>query len=249
MRERQRWLIRIVRPGALALLAVAFGLGLAVWGRWADVAYGQGPLCAVYPIALHRETLTGKNPGDLLPNIRNGAGSGQFAWLRWKGLSSEMCSDESSADSSQILGASLAYPGNSTTCDTVDGEECWRGYLNPYDSNQDHECYDPEDDYQLNVGDFVWGSTGDIGATSVRNALDEHIERERILRGVVWDEAWYEGGGGSYIQYRVYGFALVKLLDYNTGAKTITMEFVRWDNSCGQGGGAGACDPYVDSDV
>jgi uncharacterized repeat protein (TIGR01451 family) len=246
MREQPRWLrIRTVRPGALVLLAVAFVLGLAAWGRWAGVAYGQEPLCAVYPIALHYVALEGKNPGDLLPNIRNGAGAGQFAWLRWKGYASEMCSDESSADSSGILGASLAYPGNSTTCDTVDDEECWRGYLNPYDSDQDHECYDPDDDYQINVDDWVWGSTGAIGATAVKNALDEHIARERILRVVVWDEAHYEGGGGSNIKYQVYGFALVKLLDYNTGEKTMTMEFVRWDNSCGQDGGAGACDPYV----
>jgi uncharacterized repeat protein (TIGR01451 family) len=247
MREQPRWLrIRTVRPGALALLTIAFVLGLGAWGRWAGVAYGQEPLCAVYPIALHYEALIGKNPGDLLVDIRIGAGSGGFAWLRWKGYASEMCSDESSADSSGILGASLAYPGNSTTCDTVGGEECWRGYLNPDDSDQDHECYDQEDDYQINVGDWVWGSTGAIGATSVKNALDEHIARERILRVIVWDEAHYEGGGGSYIQYRVYGFALVKLLDYDTGAKTITGIFLGWDNSCGQGGGAGTCDPYVD---
>jgi hypothetical protein len=247
MREHPRWLrIRTVRPGALALLALAFVLGLAAWGRWTGVAYGQGPLCAVYPIALHYETLEGKNPGDFLTNIRNGTGQGQFAWLRWKGLSSQMCSDESSADSSQILGSSLAYPGNSCTCDTVDDEECWRGYLNPDDSDDDHECYDQEDDYGLNVDDWVWGSTGDIGATAVKNALDEHIERERILRVIVWDEAYYAGGGGSNIQYRVYGFALVRLLSYDVGQKAITMQFRRWDNSCGQGGGAGTCDPYVD---
>jgi len=246
MREQPRWLrIRIVRPGALALLAIAFVLGLAAWGRWAGVAYGQGPLCAVYPIALHYEALIGKESGDLLPNIRYGAGSGQFAWLRWKGSPSQMCSDEPNLDSSRILGISLAYPGNSTTCDTVDDEECWRGYLNPYDSDGDYECYDPDDDYQLNVGDWVWGSTGAIGAIEVRDALDEHIARGRILRIVVWD-TFDLSGGGSNIQYRVYGFALVKLLDFNTGEKTITMEFVRWDNSCGQDGGAGTCDPYVD---
>jgi len=202
-------------------------------------AASRGGGCPVYPIALHRETLEGKNPGDFLTNIRNGAGSGQFAWLRWKGLSSEMCSDESSADSSGTLGSSLAYPGNSTTCDIIDEggpkeEECWRGYLNPYDTDGDHECYDQEDDYQLSVDDYVWGSTGAIGATSVKNALEEHIERERILRVIVWDNAWYEGGGGSNIQYQVYGFALVKLLAYDTGEKSITGIFLGWDNSCGQ---------------
>jgi uncharacterized repeat protein (TIGR01451 family) len=245
MREQPRWLrIRTVRPGALVLLAIAFVLGLAAWGRWAGVAYGQEPLCAVYPIALHYEALIGKESGDLLPNIRYGAGSGGFAWLRWKGSPSQKCSDEPNLDSSQILAASLAYPGNSCICDTVDGEECWRGYLNPDDSDGDYECYDPDDDYQLNVGDYIWGSSGAISAIEVRGELDEHIARERTLRIVVWD-TFSMGGGGSNIQYRVYGFVLVKLVGYDTGAKTITMEFLGWDNSCGQGGGAGTCDPYV----
>jgi hypothetical protein len=198
----------------------------------------RGGGCPVYPIALHYEALIDKEIGDLLENIRYGSGSGGFAWLRWKGYSSEMCSDEPSADSSNILGSSLAYPGNSTACDIIDEggpkeEECWRGYLNPNDTDKDHECYDQEDDYQLNVDDYIWGSTGAIGANSVTTVLDEHIERERILRIVIWD-TFSMGGGGSNIMYRVYGFALVKLLDYDTGGKTITGIFLGWDNSCGQ---------------
>jgi hypothetical protein len=199
-------------------------------GFGATASRGGG--CCVYPIALHYEALIDKEIGDLLPNIRYGSGSGGFAWLRWKADSSQKCSDEPNLNSSQILGASLAYPGNSCICDTVDDEECWRGYLNPDDSDEDYECYDPDDDYELSVGDWIWGSTGAISANEVRGELDEHIERERILRIVIWDT--FDPVGGSNVKYRVYGFALVQLLDYDPGAKTLTGIFLGWDNSCGQ---------------
>jgi hypothetical protein len=196
-------------------------------------AASRGGGCCVYPIALHYVALVGKEIGDPLDNIRYGGGAGGFAWLRWKGSPSQKCSDEPNLDSSQILAASLAYPGNSCICDTVGGEECWRGYLNPDDSDDDYECYDPDDDYQLNVGDYIWGSSGAISANDVRDELDEHIDRERILRIVVWD-TFSGGGGGSNVMYRVYGFALVKLVGYDAGAKTISGIFLGWDNSCGQ---------------
>ena len=113
MREQTRWLrTRMVRPGALVLLALAFGLGLAVWGRRTGVAHGQGPLCAVYPIAVHVDTVSGVEEGDFLPDIENGVGDGEFGWLNWKDTG-QSCPGDPHPDSAGSLAEALTYPGNS----------------------------------------------------------------------------------------------------------------------------------------
>jgi uncharacterized repeat protein (TIGR01451 family) len=253
MREQLRWLkIRMVWPGALVLLAAAFGLGLAAWGRWTGVARGQGPLCAIYPIAVHHGTLAGAQKGDIFLDIENGVGAGNFGWLRWKNRTGQKCPGEPIPDSAHTLADSLAYPGNSTTCDG----DCWKGYLDPDESDADYECYDPDDDYEINVGDWIWGHTGIVNSNEVRDELDEHIVQERVLRVAVLDQAECDGageeckgdapGGGADVKYRVSGFALVRLVSYDLSHKEISLEFLRWDNACGQDGGADTCDPYVD---
>jgi hypothetical protein len=133
MREQPRWLrIKTVRPGALALLALAFGLGLVAWGRWAGVAHGQGPLCAVYPIAVHHTTLAGAQEGDIFLDIENGVEAGDFGWLAWN--------DNPGSQNANALADRIRYPGNST--DPVDG------YTNPMDPT----------DHGIDVGDWIWGT-------------------------------------------------------------------------------------------
>jgi uncharacterized repeat protein (TIGR01451 family) len=258
MREQPRQLRRrTAQPGALMLLAAAFGLGLVVWGRWTGVAHGQGPLCAVYPIAVHIDTVSGAEEGDLLLDIENGVADGNFGWLNWKDGAGQTCPGDPHPDSAGSLADALAYPGNSTTCENPgEADECWEGYLDPDDSDDDYECYDEDDDYEINVGDWIWGHTGAVAAGPlVGDALDDHIAQERVLRVVVWDQATCSGagdectgdapGGGAEVKYRVYGFALVRLIAYDLAQKEITLEFLRWDNNCGQAGGADTCDPYV----
>jgi hypothetical protein len=242
MREQLRWLkIRMVRPGAPVLLAAAFALGLAVWWWWTGAAHSQGPLCAIYPIAVHHTTLAGAQEGDIFSDIENGVGAGNFGWLRWKdGTGLQRCPGEPLLNSAGELADSLTYPGNSTTCEGG----CWKGYLDPDESDADYECYDEDDDYEINVGDWIWGHTGAVNANAVRNALDDHIDTGRTLRIAVWDDALCDGagtecegdapGGGAVVKYRVSGFALVRLISHNLPQKTISLKFVRWDNSCGQ---------------
>jgi len=194
--------------------------------------------CCVYPIIVQREALEGKEIEDYVFDIEVGVDSGQFGWLRWKGAE-QMCQGEDpNPNSANILGSSLAYPGNSCACDG----DCWKGYQNPDDSDDDEVCHDQDDDQAINVGDWVWGSTGAIGAESVKKQLDEHIEYGRTLLIIVWDDKVKcdEGKGpdecssGSNLQYKVYGFALVRLLDYSTGDKTISAIFLGWVDYCGQ---------------
>ena len=73
------------------------------------------PPCALYPIALSDTSLEGKLPGDVIPDILNGVGPGNFGWLTWAGSPSE-----------KALVTSLTPPGDSQT------------YVNPENAD-DHE--------------------------------------------------------------------------------------------------------------
>jgi len=68
------------------------------------------PVCDLYPIALHEDTLAGVAQGDLVEDIWNGAQPGNFGWLTWTGANRE-----------NVLATSLTPPGDSDT------------YINPYD--------------------------------------------------------------------------------------------------------------------
>jgi len=222
--------IRMVRPGALVLLVVALGLGLAAWGRWAGVAHGQGSLCTVYPIAVHHTTFAGANPGDMFPNIENGVEAGDFGWLAWN--------DNPGSQTALALADCIRYPGNSI--DPIDG------YTNPADPT----------DHDIDVGDLILGHTGAVKSSEIRALLDDHVDTGRSLRIPIWDIAHCEGagdecegdapGGGAEVTYRVWGFATVKLIWHDLDRKMIALQFLRWDNSCGQNGRADTCDPYVD---
>jgi uncharacterized repeat protein (TIGR01451 family) len=69
---------------------------------------------ALYPIALHRSSIQSVTVGQLLPDIYNGVGQGNFGWLSWTGANGE-----------PVLVQSLTPPGDSQT------------YINPNNSN-DH---------------------------------------------------------------------------------------------------------------
>lgn len=70
--------------------------------------------CILYPIALNVNTLAVVQPGNVISDIFNGVGSGNFGWLTWTG-----------SNSTPSLVASLTPPGTS------------HAYVNPNDSN-DH---------------------------------------------------------------------------------------------------------------
>jgi PKD repeat protein len=70
-----------------------------------------GVCCELYPIALHVDTLAGVEIGQVMTDVYNGGGSGNFGWLSWTGDSSV-----------PALVHSLTPPGDSAT------------YINPYNS-------------------------------------------------------------------------------------------------------------------
>jgi Flp pilus assembly protein TadG len=51
-------------------------------------------ICNAYPIAVHQSVLAGKQKGELIEDIYNGSGSGNFGWLRWPNDPSGGSADE-----------------------------------------------------------------------------------------------------------------------------------------------------------
>jgi hypothetical protein len=144
------------------------------------------------------------------------------AFLRW---------NTGIGGSSQLLANSLLWPGN--TRDYTDhgdsGEPATplfshvvRGYVNPLDDM----------DITLGLADWVAVEAGNVNAHAVREALNTHIDRGRLLRLPVWDEL---AGIGSDSRVRTYRFGLFRLHGYNLAAPAwLLLEFAGWDDSCGQ---------------
>ncbi len=147
--------------------------------------------------------------------VQNGFGSGNFGWLVWNTLISP---------SAATLADSLAWPGDSANYTPLPGGK-FAGYQEPGDPT----------DRELNVGDWVAGSTGSINSNGARNVLNGHITADRQLRLIVWDTTNGQTGVNGW--YKVAGFAIFRLhgysLDQSQGS-WILAEFIRWDDSCGQ---------------
>lgn len=69
-------------------------------------------VCNVYPIAVHRSLLVGKNKGDKIDDILNGTEEGNYGWLRWP--------NDPSGGSGQALIDALSRPTTSEFQNAVD---------------------------------------------------------------------------------------------------------------------------------
>jgi hypothetical protein len=99
------------------------------------------------------------------------------------------------------LAASLTPPGNSDT------------YINPWDPG----------DHTVSIGDWVNGRPGVGNSQQVRDALDALIQEEGIILPV-WDMVSSNGSSG---QYRISGFVLVRLVNYQLpGRNLITAQYL-----------------------
>lgn len=164
--------------------------------------------CPVYPMAMRTDLVNWPNgypKGTQLPDIVIDGGAGNFGWLRWN--------NDSGSTSQQTLEDNLQNPNNSIT-----------DYQNPADPN----------DTELNVGDWVPGSTG-----WVQSVTDETTAlKDRYIRIVVFDTTGGvspPGGScsGSNCSFHVAGYAIVKINGELTASdKTLKAEFIRVDTSC-----------------
>jgi hypothetical protein len=164
--------------------------------------------------------------------IQNGFGDGNFGWLRW---------NQGRPDDANTLNDSLTWPGDSADyTSVVNGGSGISGLPsnNHFDPDADGringyvEADDPTD-YSMHIGDWVSANTGNVNSSSNRATLNGHVNKNRMLRVIVWDQADQQGNSGKY---RIQGFAVFRLIGYNLthSESFILAEFVRWDNSCGQ---------------
>jgi hypothetical protein len=172
----------------------------------------------VYPIAVSNEKLSEFKFRDFGDNeyteietgpYRNYTSSrlyvqdntpGGFSWLRWM---DGIGANGTNANSNAELSASLTGDGNIAA---GFDEAPW-----PNVSSPPRPTVYPEQPGQLNVGDWVWGSTGFNASTSRMAALDSHIEVGTRMILPIYDTYV---GQGSNAQFRVVRLGLFVVLDY-----------------------------------
>ena len=167
--------------------------------------------------------------------VQNGNSSGGFGWLVW---------NDKIESSEGTLSGSLTWPGDSrdysndgncsvNNCPTPLYTHMVKGYVNPQDTS----------DLKMNIDDWVTVSTGSINSSGARAILNEHINKNRHLRLIVWgyDPPESPLGSGNNTYYKIKGFAVFRLLGYNLaqgggggGQSWILAEFIKHDTSCGQ---------------
>jgi hypothetical protein len=169
--------------------------------------------CELLPIGLEKDTVDSHMPGELIPNIREGTGSGNFGWLRWT-EESRWPQYNYNTNSENYLAAELANP-----------LLAFNDYLEP-------EHKDSDGDTSINAGDWVWGLTGNVNSDGVvRDVLANIIKGEQQYLVPIWDEA---ESTGSNVVYHIVGFARVKLevVDFTGNPKTISAYYYGWSDKC-----------------
>lgn len=174
--------------------------------------------------------LANARPGYIYKVKDDNSGAGNFGWLTWSG-----------SQSAGNLADSLQYPGNVA---------------------DDYDFPPWSDDGTIDLFDLVHGSTGTINSNGVDAHLQEHVQTEgRTLRLIVFTpdspnppynngdagspagglgdyDGEGTGGTGSNFTYEVFGYVVVRMLAYHGsqghGGNWLLVEFVRWDESCGQ---------------
>lgn len=127
-----------------------------------------------------------------------------FKWLKWNTL---YLPDDVTA-----LTHSMDWPGDSQDYDTY-------GYYEPGEG--------ADGDKSLNIGDYVAVSTATM--SDITGILQKHVDRERTLRVVLYDSV--EAGTGNI---HISGFAVFRIVGFNTSQNWMIAEFLWMDESCGQ---------------
>jgi hypothetical protein len=196
------------------------------------------PTDGVYPIGINNDYISGnefRNPGDadgdgrpdnnwtrltsgtfrgytkMRLYLAENNQPGQFGWLRW--LDGQGASG-ANANSAQELEMSLSGTG---TLSKGFMEAPWPNTNIPRPANY------PERPGELNVGDWVYGSSGFTASNDRRAALDAHISNQTRMVLPIYDVA---AGQGSNAVYRVVRFGLFVLTEYGRERNRPYMDFI-----------------------
>ncbi len=97
-----------------------------------------------------------------------------------------------------------------------------RGFVDYYDNT----------DLNLAMTSWIPAYTDDVNDDLIRNALNQHIDRGRLLRLPIWYDS---AGSGMDTRVSVYRFGLFQLHGYRLSPQPwLLLEFAGWDDSCGQ---------------
>ncbi|WP_299756720.1 VWA domain-containing protein [uncultured Chloroflexus sp.] len=214
------------------------------------------PTDGVYPIAINNEYISGnefRNPGDAngdgrpdnnWERLTNGPYRGftkmrlyladnnvpgGFGWLRWldgRGASG------ANANSAQEL--ELALTGTGTLSRGFMEVVPWPATNLPRPANY------PERPGELNVGDWVYGSSGFTASNDRRAALDAHIQNGTRMVLPIYDVAVSQGSNAAY---RVVRFGLFVLTEYGRERNRPYMDFIFLGDPNRQGTACSATPP------
>ncbi len=156
--------------------------------------------------------------------VENDAGG--FGWLKW---------NQYVPSTASVLEHGLTWPGDSKDYVTVAPGQ------NPPNPPFPHRVYGYIDyndffDTSMNLGNWVMASTGAVNSAAVQDRLEGHIDWGRVLRLPIYQNF---AGTGSNARYQMSGFALFRVAGYLLSANGqegsyLLLEFIRWDDSCGQ---------------
>jgi hypothetical protein len=175
----------------------------------------QGSRCDVVPIAIQRDALYNgpidpNNPdvnriavGSLLDNLREGTGSGDFGWLRWR--------SDNSADRTLPATNSSGY-----LSETIN---------NPRLSMYDYRNPASPSDTVLSVGDSILSFPGQNVAHDVEVALENR--KNQVVTNPVWDS--FDGTSYHVVGFSKMR---ITDIDFTGSQKTISGSFQGWDLDC-----------------
>jgi len=154
---------------------------------------------------------------------REQGNEGNFGWLSWRDLNSEVA-----------LKASLTYPGN--FLDPVDG---YPGGPSDMDMTVDPPSDTGDGNGLLETGEWITNYDGNTSA--VQDILEGYVDNETWVSLLVFDITNDELAGvntqGNHIEYRAYSFITVILrgfsLQGDNSDKWILFEFVSAGVNCG----------------
>lgn len=154
--------------------------------------------------------------------VTRGFNQSNFGWLVW---------NQGITPDANTLSNSLTWPGNSVDYNNygdagvpaaADYPYVVRGYAEPGDNT----------DTELQIDDWVAASGAQL--PEIAAAVQDNIRKERDLRLITWTQNNPTLGTNGH--YKIDRFAVFKIRGYgnSAGDEWLLLEFVRWDDSCGQ---------------
>jgi hypothetical protein len=154
---------------------------------------------------------------------REQGNAGNFGWLSWRDLNSEVA-----------LEASLVYPGN-----FLDPDVGYPGGPSDTNTTDDPPAITGDNDGLLETGEWITNYDGNTSA--VKDIIEEYVDNETWVSLLVFDITNDELAGvnttGNHVEYRAYSFITVIIRGFsfqgNNDDKWILFEFLSAGINCG----------------